>query len=1417
MRYFSKFISVFLVTIFVFLCGCKKQVKFDVNFIVDDALYATVGTSGDEVISIPTDPVKGGFVFDGWYWDKDVWQKPFSANSLLDVELRENMNVYAKFLSNDDPVGCDLVMEGFDNIVSVETGDILYGETPNAQINFSFDDVVRISNKSTYTVSTDLSGNDIIKSKTTVLELGNNLFFIQVYDDTGKVKQYNIVIRRHLMYKVTFNTNGGTSVSSKTVEEDSIISVPNTTRTGYVLKGWDYDFSEPIVENTTISAIWEAKEYIISLDANDGNCDYSQLNAEYNTYLALPTPTKAGYTFNGWYNETTRVYDGVWKTDKNVELTAKWTANTYTISYDLDGGTLNSNKPSSYKTGQIVNMGNPSKVGYEFLGWSVNGSSQKYKDYQISDIYGNISLVAYYEANTYSVTLDSDGGDCETNLFTVTYGKNYTLPVPTKVGYIFEGWYNGSTKVEAGVWNRTYSLDLKAKWSIANYTITYNLNGGCNNENNPTSFTFETETIILLDATKTGYTFVGWTSSDITTPTKNVIIEKGSTENVKFTANFTANKYNVIFDVNGGSELEENDLEVIYDNSYTLPKTEKTGYKFKGWYNGEELVNDGIWKMDSNVTLTAKWEIITYKINYELNGGVNSNQNLQNYNYEYSDISIYNPTKTGYTFIGWKVNGEEELVIEYVVKHNSLGNITLEAIFTPNTYKLTLDVNGGNSLEKDEIEIKYDEKLSLEVPNRTGYTFAGWYKETSKVENGTWKYLEDVTLTAKWNIINYTIKYNLDDGVNSSSNVSGYTYESDDITISEPTKTGYTFLGWTYGDIIVPEKEVVISHNSTGDIELNAYFQVNTYYITYDVNGGNELDQNVVGIVYGTNFSLITPTKDGYEFSGWYIDSTKFVSGKWTKTNDVTLTAKWTLVNYSISYILDGGKSSYNPAKYNYEYQDIVISNPTKTGYTFIGWSINDSTDLYIDYVIKQHSFGNLVLKANWQVNEYKLSLDINGGNELDQDVFNIEYGSDFSLPEPSRTGYTFGGWYNGKTKVENGTWKYLEDVTLTAKWNVINYNIKYYLNDATINDNPLTYTYDDDTIVLNDPYKKGHTFIGWITDSVFIPTKALEIPHNSLGEFSFEAIFEVNTYLITLDVNGGDQLDINEMEIVYAEKYELPIPQNADYLFSGWYYDNVLLENIGDYYFDKNITIIAKWTIGFFENGANYCYFGKYPQSIVNEENLINELNKITITNEQGYVVYNNEEYYCSNARNIYDESIKGHRPILLSNGQTLHHGEKYWFKVEPIKWEIINNDGKSLKLICETILEQLDYNIGSGYYRLYYYSSYIESQLKKSIQKYYQDLFSNDEREKILLNNTYDDYIYIPDKDIMCTSLSIKASDYAQAHGCSASYGWYTSSTFIGSNGKTYVYLSGNNKSNYYAYEGQGPSCRMMIDILL
>ena len=912
-KLFSRVLIVlFLIIILFSISGCKKKVKFNVNFYVENQIYEVVGTNGKEVIEMPINPTKDGYTFEGWYWDEGTWFKPFTAQSLVQTPLKEDMNVYAYFLDEDAPRGTDLKFKDGVLVEHDGIGDTYLVIVSNSTIAFSFTDYVDVSNKSTWTVSTDMSGNNTIASKTVELEVGNNLYFVQVFDsETNKVKQYNVAVRRRPIYTVYFDTNGGTSCSMQRVEEDSLVTEPTTSKTGYTFTGWDYNFDTPLKSDIVISASWSPNQYTITFDANGGSLSSNQLKVTYDKSYTLPIPIRPGYTFNGWYENNNKVTDGTWYRTSNVSLVAKWTANTYYIIYNLNGGTISSTKPSSYTYGTTKTISNPSKIGYEFIGWTVNNSTQKYKDYQISDTtYGDLELVANYKPNVYTVTLDSNGGTCDKSYIMVEYNSKFELPVPSRLGYTFNGWYNGSSKVENGTWTKTSSLDLTAKWSITNYKITYKLDGATNSINNPSSYTFETSTILLEEPSKTGYTFIGWSTNENQTPMLNVEITKGSHGDKEFTANFIPNKYKVTFDVNSGDELENSTLEYTFNNYYTLPTPTKTGYNFTGWYNGDKKVEAGNWGIAADVTLIAKWSIITYTIKYNLDGGVNSNLNYTSYNYEYDDIAIINPTKTGYTFTGWKVNGNDELVTELVIKHNSTGDIVLNANFIPNLYKLNLDVNGGENISISSFDINYDEKFELPSPSRVGYTFDGWYNGTTKVNSGTWKYLTNLDLTAKWSIINYTITYNLDGGENNINNPLTYTYEDATIILQDPYKKGHTFIGWISDEIFIPTKELQIPHNNTKNLCFTAVFEVNTYTITFDVNGGEELDCNEIEVLFGDYVELPTPSNGKLPFAGWYYDGSKVMDGEWNIDGDITLFAEW------INLYDENGKTYVNLGRY---------------------------------------------------------------------------------------------------------------------------------------------------------------------------------------------------------------------------------------------------------------------------------------------------------------------------------------------------------------------------------------------------------------------------------------------------------------------------------------------------------------------
>lgn len=315
-RVFLFILSCLLLSAMALAFSACGKVECTVSFMVDDAVYATITTDGKEALKMPGDPAKEGLVFDGWYWDKDSWQKPFTAGSLLDAPLSETLTVYARFkekpLSGTEISAPGYTLDGKSYSISV----------PNTTEQYSFIDVIHTANDADFTVCTDMECTNSIPSKTTQLVRGDNVFYILVTN--GKlVDVYTFTVRRRPVYTVSFQTNGS-AIPSQDVEEGCFATMPTQpTREGYVFAKWAFDFSTPITDNTVITAVWAGDTYIITLDAAGGNVSETMQTVTFDAEVNLPVPTKESYQFLGWYYGETKI-EGTWRIASDVTLTARW-------------------------------------------------------------------------------------------------------------------------------------------------------------------------------------------------------------------------------------------------------------------------------------------------------------------------------------------------------------------------------------------------------------------------------------------------------------------------------------------------------------------------------------------------------------------------------------------------------------------------------------------------------------------------------------------------------------------------------------------------------------------------------------------------------------------------------------------------------------------------------------------------------------------------------------------------------------------------------------------------------------------------------------------------------------------------------------------------------------------------------------
>ena len=520
------------------------------------------------------------------------------------------------------------------------------------------------------------------------------------------------------------------------------------------------------------------------------------------TNATLTATPNTGYNFTKWSDEATdNPY--TFAVNGDVTLTAQFDAINYNLSYELAGGAVATENPASYTIeSEAITLNNPTKTGYDFAGWTGTDLTAATTTVTIAKgSTGDRSYTATWTPTVYQIQYNYVGGSAEGNPSTYTIEtESFTLVNPTLKGYTFAGWTEIYSNTDRGMTvtiekGSTGKLYFQARWTLNTYTIDYELNGGTVNGNNPTTFTVNSDDITLINPTKTGYTFAGWTGTGLTAATQTVTIAKGSVDNRSYTANWTINQYTITFDTDGGSAIAA--ITQDYNSAVTAPSAPtKTGYTFAGWDKEIPATMPA-----ENITIKALWTINQYTITFDTDGGSAIAPITQDYNSAVTAPA--NPTKTGYTFAGWDKTIPTTMPAE---------NITIKALWTINQYTITFDTDGGSAIAP--ITQDYNSAVTAPAnPTKTGYTFTGWDKEIPATMPA-----ENITIKATWSLNTYTITYDLDEGAwegGTNPNPASYTVLSEDITLVAPVREGYSFTGWTGTGLTEPTMVVVIAKGST--------------------------------------------------------------------------------------------------------------------------------------------------------------------------------------------------------------------------------------------------------------------------------------------------------------------------------------------------------------------------------------------------------------------------------------------------------------------------------------------------------------------------------------------------------------------------------------------------------------------------
>lgn len=876
-------------------------------------------------------------------------------------------------------------------------------------------------------------------------------------------------------------------------------------------------------------------------------------NYRYGTMMPTPAVYRPGYEFLGWEDEEGA---GVPKEvpSENKTYIAKWKALegiTYTVKYyvqntDNSGYSLSETAALTGQMGEEVTAkaADLDEKVYHLKGELPKGTIK-------AD--GSLVLKVYYDLNEYKLTFDAKGGESDQTEVTARYGDKIASPMPTRKGYVFEGWYTDKdfkNRFDGTMPDKDLTLYAKQTPVMSSYTVYHY------KESVDGSYFGLTDEEVLSGLTESEVTpqpkqYEGFTSPEAKTGQVN------GWGGPDIWYHYKRNSYNLTYVLNNG---EDNKISKVRYEADITNTPSRTGYAFAGWYTDEALTQSYVQTTmpAHDLTLYAKWEagMKTYQVRHYQQSIGNSEQ------YDLAETETVT-AKTG-EHLTLAVKAYEGFTAPKPVSYDVVddGEITyVDYKYTRDRHQVTIHYNNGNDSETKELA--YGEKWE-EKPYRAGYAFAGWYTDAKCTKEYKANMPDqDLTLYAKWeaNIVNYVVEH-----YQQNVQGDGYTLKESSharaAVDSEVTPEVMKYKGFEE-----PKTEKV-TISGDGQTTVKYYYKRKVHTVTFDADSGTfaaekgEDDSKIVVTGrYGANITVPkAPTRTGYQFLGWDEDVEMTIPDK-----DLTYKAQWLKMEYTLQFKTGEG-TSVSPIKGNYGDKISVPKDPTRTGYIFKYWSENGKK---VDKLPTTMPAESHIYTAIWEQETYQITYDLNGGNmksgEKNPTTYNVDT-TVFKLKNPVRAGYTFTGWsgtqitgVSDNVPVKQGS---TDNRTYKANWRENIYQITFILSGTEAKGSMAakTVNYTENVTLPKCGFTcKGHSFKRWYTvDKKGKKTyysdrqKVSKLTDVNGGVVTLYPEWEANVYNVTFDYGDGRAKTVRKTK--YGNKYQFPSdPTRYGWEFKGW------------------------------------------------------------------------------------------------------------------------------------------------------------------------------------------------------------------------------------------------------------------------
>jgi uncharacterized repeat protein (TIGR02543 family) len=988
---------------------------------------------------------------------------------------------------------------------------------------------------------------------------------------------------------------------------------PASDAPGYSFGGWYKDegrdkvwyFTSEAVppHDITLYASWQFTGYTVTFDLNGhGDLDnpppFVRTLGDKDPAGAAtinapdPAPTTTGYAFGGWYRDKACTAGKEWDfgtdlvTDRDVTLYAKWTAEKYGVTFDLNGQASASPAPqplTGVPYGDKITEPDPapSLAGHTFLGWYRDPAATRKWNFQAdvldTDPAGDLTLYAGWLSDTavrVSFNMNGHGGDAPRDQW-IEPGQSVAKPDgddPKAVGYEFGGWYIDKPCTTPWIFAGDLSptevpadgATIYAKWTAEEYDVLFDLNGQASASPAPQPLTGVPygDKITEPDPAPSlaGYTFLGWYRDKVAAQ-KWVFANDTVSGDLKLYAGWRPDAANckVLFDMNlpAGATLSGSAIASVWTApgaaiDEPAPAPEAKGYVFGGWYTEKD----------------SAWNFAADRVN---------------------------------------------------------ATMTLHAKWTPAPCVVRFAMNGHGRAIVD-VQTSYGAKLAEPAtPSESGWVFGGWYTDLSKPET-RWDFAKNTVPAATY--LSLYALWHEEDSVEVSFDLNtkdgGFGGDENRLTTPPPQwpadggfvtapkveAEGWSIEGWYTDKSSTDRWDFEFDTVAGQDVTLYAKWKVLVYTVDYEMTGRGRPPESPTSAAFGSKLSEPVPPTDTkptpFDFGGWYKDASLKLPWDFDvdtmPARNLTLYASWhSKKAIEVVFVTD------KPYEGNQPYSVWVepgswIDEPTPEldlpGYSLGGWRTEDGEPWSFETPVpgagdpKYPANRRIELRADWTANTYEVLYDTNGYGNHTLAPERVTFPGPIKPPaDPVHYGYEFGGWYTEEFCSDGARWDFAKpippkDMTLYAKWTIGKYTVSYVTNGHG--------TAPADEIVIFGrkvteppaPTAQGYIFGGWYKSSACADgTEWRFVTDTMPGEkLTLYAKWTVKSHTITYDANGHGTAPA-PLAVNYGDKIAEPASPTAEgYAFEGWYTDREGSSGNrwafpSDVMPDHDLTLYAKWT----------------------------------------------------------------------------------------------------------------------------------------------------------------------------------------------------------------------------------------------